>query len=350
MAHGLVLVTQPVSPVQAHMPTTASNALQPPTKKRQTTSVTVRNTTSEMTAQSIRDHATILVEHVTDQLTVIVTSVSTTPHGTMLTTVYVTPSGQEMHVKISLETVIQSAIKRADATDTAPQIVPSVSPMLIVRTTENVCVTRTGPERIAPSTQVSVTQSAKNVTALRTVTALSASATPIVMPKEPVAVLPTGQDPTVPPTTKAIVTLPVIQIKPAMSVPDLLHATALNALCTHPVTNITETVNAMMTGEMKTVNSTLEIAHVYAPAATALLMMNVAAVSLATTITDDSSENQSSTHITYVSANSGGQDMTVQHMLENATIYATAAGDQTQTNVTVVSTTPIKTPPETVNV
>jgi hypothetical protein len=73
--HGLVHVTPPVPLVQAHMPTIVSNALQLPTKKKMTLSVTVKITTTELTAQSIRDHVTTLVEHVTDQATVIVTSV-----------------------------------------------------------------------------------------------------------------------------------------------------------------------------------------------------------------------------------------------------------------------------------
>lgn len=73
--HGLVHVTPPVPLVEAHMLTIVSNALQLPTKKKMTLSVTVKNSTTELTAQSIRDHATTLVEHVTDQATVIVTSV-----------------------------------------------------------------------------------------------------------------------------------------------------------------------------------------------------------------------------------------------------------------------------------
>lgn len=349
MAHGQELATQPVQLVQAHMPTTASNALQPPTKKLMTISVTVSPTTTEMTAQPIRDHATILVEHVTDQLSVIVTSVSTMLHGTSLITVNVMLSGQAKDVKTSLEAVIQSAIKRADVTDTESQTVPSVSPMLTVPTTETAYVTRTGPEMTAPSTQVNATQSARNVTALRPVTVSSASETPTVIMKAPADVTPTGQEPTVPPTTKATVTPLVIAVTLAMSVPDLLLVTALHALSMLAVTNITETVSATTTGEMMTASSTLEIAQFYVPAALESTTMSVTAVSLATTIMDDSSENLSSMHTTYVSANSGGQDMTVQHMLENATLYATAAGDQNPTNATVVSNTPIKTQQDIVN-
>lgn len=73
--HGLVHVTPPVSPVQAHMATIVSNALQLLTRKKMMLSVTVKNTTTEMTVQITRDHATTLVAHVTDQVTVIVTSV-----------------------------------------------------------------------------------------------------------------------------------------------------------------------------------------------------------------------------------------------------------------------------------
>ena len=354
--HGLDLVIQPVSHVQAHTPTIVSNALQPPTRKLMTLSVTVKNTTSETTVVNTRDHATTLVEHVTDQTTVIVTSVSITPHGTLLTSVPVMPTGQEMLVKISQATVTQSAIKNPDVMDTESATVTSVSPTPIVKTMENAYVTSTGAVRTAPSTQVSVTQSAPNVTAQRPVTVPSVLAMPTVMLKEPAVVSPTGQAQTVASTIKPCVSQPVTPTK-TQYVLDLFHATVLNALSTHPATNITKTVSVTTTGVMMTVNSTLVTAQYSVPDVTVMEKMSVTDVTLAGTRTetldmavDNSSENPNSMPITYVSVSNGGPVMTVQLMLENVTTSATVAGDQMPTNVNAVSNTPIKTPTDSVNV
>jgi hypothetical protein len=91
----------------------------------------------------------------------------------LLTSVNVTPTGLVTHVKISLETVTQSVIKQVDVTDMESAIVTSVPPTPIVLITENAYVTKTGAERIAPSTQVDVTQSVRNVTDQRHVIVLS---------------------------------------------------------------------------------------------------------------------------------------------------------------------------------
>lgn len=332
------------------MPTTASNALQPPTRKLVMLSATVKNTTSETTAQSTRDHATTLVEHVTDQMTVIVTSVSTTLHGIALTSVHVTPSGLETAVTNSQETVTQSAIKKADVTDTPPVTVTSVSPTPIVLTTVNAYVTKTGAERTAPSTQVSVTQSVRNVTDQRPVTVSSVLAMPTVMLREPAAVYQTGQAQTVAYTIKDTVTPSVAVKTQIMSVTDLLLADVTNVSSTHTETNITETVSVTTTGVMMIVNSTPVIAQFSALAAMVMEKTSATAVSLDTTLSDDSSENPKRTHTTYVSVNNGGLDTIVPHGPANVTSSVTAAGDQTPTNVTAVSNTPIKALTDTVHV
>lgn len=91
----------------------------------------------------------------------------------LLTSVNVTPTGVVIHVINSLETVTQSVIKQVDVKDMESAIVTSVPPTPIVLITENAYVTQTGAERIAPSTQVSVTKSVRNVTDQRHVIVLS---------------------------------------------------------------------------------------------------------------------------------------------------------------------------------
>jgi len=332
------------------MPTTASNALQPPTRKLVMLSATVKNTTSETTAQSTRDHASTLVEHVTDQMIAIVTSVSTTLHLIAPTSVLVTLTGLDQAVMNSQANVTQSAIKKADVTDTLSVTVNSASPTPIVLTTVNAYVTKTGAERTAPSTQVSVTQSVRNVTDQRPVTVSSVLAMPTVMLREPAAVSTTGQAPTVASTIKHSVTPNVAVKTQTMSVTDLLHVDVSNVSSTQAETNITETVSVTTTGVMKIVNSTRVTAQSSALAASVMEKTNATAVSLDTTISDDSSENPNSTHITYVSANNGGLDTIVPLMSENATSSVTVAGDHWPTNVTAVSNTPIKALTDSVNV
>jgi len=91
----------------------------------------------------------------------------------LLTSVNVTPTGVVIHVTNSPETVTQSVIKQVDVKDMESAIVTSVPPTPIVLITENAYVTQTGAERIAPSTQVSVTKSVRNVTDQRHVIVLS---------------------------------------------------------------------------------------------------------------------------------------------------------------------------------
>jgi len=110
---------------------------------------------------------------------------------------------------------------------------------------------------------------------------------------------------------------------------------ALNVLNTHTETNITKTVNVTTTGVEKTVRSTPETAQFSALTVLDQKTLNVVAVSLATTLISDSSENPRWLKA-YVSANNGGQDTTVQLGPESVTNFVTDAGDQMLTNATVV--------------
>lgn len=209
----------------------------------------------------------------------------------LLTSVNVTPTGVVTHVKHSREIVTQSVIKAADVMDMESATVTSVPPTPIVLTTDNAYVTNTGAERIAASTQVNATQSVRNVRDQRHVIVLSVLAMPIVMKKEPAAVSTTGQAMTALSTIKASVTPNVAPLTQTISV--LIHwlVAVTNVLNMHTETNITKTVNVMTTGVMKTVSSTLETAQSSVLDVMEMEKMSAMAVSLATMISDDSSEN-----------------------------------------------------------
>lgn len=114
---------------------------------------------------------------------------------------------------------------------------------------------------------------------------------PIVMLKEPAAVSITGQAQTALSTIKATVTPNVTPVTQAMSALHHWPVAVLNALSMHTETNITKTVNVTTTGVMKTVNSTPETAQSSVPDVLETEKTSVMAVSLATTLSDDSSEN-----------------------------------------------------------
>lgn len=81
---GLDPATQPASTVPVHMPKTVVNVSQLPRCMMKPVSATVMITTMETTVATTRDHATLSVEHATDQKPAIVTSVSTMLHGIAL--------------------------------------------------------------------------------------------------------------------------------------------------------------------------------------------------------------------------------------------------------------------------
>lgn len=162
--------------------------------------------------------------------------------------------------------VTQSATRIADATVIARSTATCASPTLTVTTTENANVTKTGKERTVPSGTVSVMTSVKNVTALRLVTALSASAMPFVIQLAPVNVYHNGQEKTAVSLIKliAVLSVAVTQIGYAK---DQKTVTAPNALFTLMLTHTTRTVNVMMAGATKTAKPTPETAPYYAPPA-----------------------------------------------------------------------------------
>lgn len=110
---------------------------------------------------------------------------------------------------------------------------------------------------------------------------------PIVMLKEPAAVSITGQALTALSTIKPTVTPNVAPMAALHHWP----VAVMNALSMLTETNITKTVNVTTTGVMKTVNSTLETAQSSVQDVLEMEKTNAMAVSLATTIMDDSSEN-----------------------------------------------------------
>jgi len=246
-------------------------------------------------------------------------------------TVHVKHSGVEITVRLSPDLVTQSVIKAVDVTDIPSAIVPFVPPTLTVKRMENATATSTGADQTVPSTQVNAIHFVKNVTAPRPVTALSALLTPFVIQKVPATVSTIGLEQTAQHTTKAVVT-PNVQMLDAL---DHWPVAVMHVLYTHTETNITKTVSVTTTGDMMTVLCTLETVQFSALAVLDPKILTVAAVSLATTTKEDSSENPKWLKA-YVSANNGGQDTTVQLGLESVTSSVMDAGDQTLTNATVV--------------